>query len=282
MRVEVIGPESSQSAVVCGVLGHFFPTVRNFEVMQLAGHPNEIIKFRLSRWKKREHNKNKKFTSGARRPASRVRKDIYMYIYINVHKANGMKWTVGELAGTRVHAESAARWAWWKIFIHVCRYIFFLRRTKENAEEMAMSNDCGHSTVNEVSRRSRRNEGRLTTTVTYHEPLWRFVEFEELQAKTKMRNRLVRTYNLWFGASSYAMQIYRYTYIYKIYIHVITDTTLVRCNIWKKIWQVKIKNKTMPGIVVFRRRWSVGSDDLVVPGAFLFSLHLIWWVCSYL
>ncbi|XP_076247442.1 inactivation no afterpotential E isoform X4 [Calliopsis andreniformis] len=32
----------------------------------------------------------------------------------------------------------------------------------------------------------------------------------------------------------------------------------------------------MPGIVVFRRRWSVGSDDLVVPGAFLFLLHLIW------
>ncbi|CAH0548856.1 unnamed protein product [Brassicogethes aeneus] len=32
----------------------------------------------------------------------------------------------------------------------------------------------------------------------------------------------------------------------------------------------------MPGIVVFRRRWSVGSDDLVVPGAFLFTVHLIW------
>ncbi|XP_015123036.1 sn1-specific diacylglycerol lipase alpha isoform X3 [Diachasma alloeum] len=32
----------------------------------------------------------------------------------------------------------------------------------------------------------------------------------------------------------------------------------------------------MPGIVVFRRRWSVGSDDLVVPGAFLLVLHLIW------
>ncbi|XP_074029499.1 inactivation no afterpotential E [Leptinotarsa decemlineata] len=32
----------------------------------------------------------------------------------------------------------------------------------------------------------------------------------------------------------------------------------------------------MPGLVVFRRRWSVGSDDLVVPGAFLFSVHLIW------
>ncbi|XP_018405396.1 PREDICTED: sn1-specific diacylglycerol lipase alpha [Cyphomyrmex costatus] len=32
----------------------------------------------------------------------------------------------------------------------------------------------------------------------------------------------------------------------------------------------------MPGIVVFRRRWSVGSDDLVVPGVFLFIVHLIW------
>lgn len=34
----------------------------------------------------------------------------------------------------------------------------------------------------------------------------------------------------------------------------------------------------MPGLIVFRRRWSVGSDDLVVPGAFLFTVHLIWWV----
>ncbi|XP_031627967.1 sn1-specific diacylglycerol lipase alpha isoform X2 [Contarinia nasturtii] len=32
----------------------------------------------------------------------------------------------------------------------------------------------------------------------------------------------------------------------------------------------------MPGLIVFRRRWSVGSDDLVVPGAFLFTVHLIW------
>ncbi|XP_052133526.1 diacylglycerol lipase-alpha isoform X4 [Frankliniella occidentalis] len=32
----------------------------------------------------------------------------------------------------------------------------------------------------------------------------------------------------------------------------------------------------MPGIVIFRRRWSVGSDDLVVPGVFLFVAHLIW------
>lgn len=32
----------------------------------------------------------------------------------------------------------------------------------------------------------------------------------------------------------------------------------------------------MPGIVVFRRRWSVGSDDLIVPGVFLFTIHLIW------
>ncbi|KAL9878714.1 inactivation no afterpotential E isoform 3-T3 [Glossina fuscipes fuscipes] len=31
----------------------------------------------------------------------------------------------------------------------------------------------------------------------------------------------------------------------------------------------------MPGLVVFRRRWSVGSDDLVVPGAILLIIHLI-------
>ncbi|CAM9729787.1 unnamed protein product [Lampetra planeri] len=34
----------------------------------------------------------------------------------------------------------------------------------------------------------------------------------------------------------------------------------------------------MPGIVVFRRRWSVGSDDLVLPGIFLFLLHAVWLV----
>lgn len=34
----------------------------------------------------------------------------------------------------------------------------------------------------------------------------------------------------------------------------------------------------MPGMVMFRRRWSVGSDDLVLPALFLFLLHCIWWV----
>uniref|UniRef100_A0A182T424 Sn1-specific diacylglycerol lipase alpha n=1 Tax=Anopheles maculatus TaxID=74869 RepID=A0A182T424_9DIPT len=34
----------------------------------------------------------------------------------------------------------------------------------------------------------------------------------------------------------------------------------------------------MPGIVVFQRRWSVGSDDLVVPGLFLLIIHFIWLV----
>lgn len=33
----------------------------------------------------------------------------------------------------------------------------------------------------------------------------------------------------------------------------------------------------MPGMVMFRRRWSVGSDDLVLPALFLFLLHCIWW-----
>ncbi|XP_069037642.1 diacylglycerol lipase-alpha [Lepisosteus oculatus] len=34
----------------------------------------------------------------------------------------------------------------------------------------------------------------------------------------------------------------------------------------------------MPGMVVFRRRWSVGSDDLVLPALFLFLLHSAWLV----
>lgn len=32
----------------------------------------------------------------------------------------------------------------------------------------------------------------------------------------------------------------------------------------------------MPGLVVFKRRWSIGSDDLVVPAAFMIVVHLIW------
>ncbi|XP_013101235.2 diacylglycerol lipase-alpha [Stomoxys calcitrans] len=31
----------------------------------------------------------------------------------------------------------------------------------------------------------------------------------------------------------------------------------------------------MPGLVAFRRRWLIASDDLVVPGAFLVTIHLI-------
>ncbi|XP_067105601.1 diacylglycerol lipase-alpha [Osmerus mordax] len=34
----------------------------------------------------------------------------------------------------------------------------------------------------------------------------------------------------------------------------------------------------MPGMVMFRRRWSVGSDDLVLPALFLFVLHCVWLV----
>ena len=37
----------------------------------------------------------------------------------------------------------------------------------------------------------------------------------------------------------------------------------------------------MPGMVMFRRRWSVGSDDLVLPALFLFLLHCIWWVLRF-
>lgn len=38
------------------------------------------------------------------------------------------------------------------------------------------------------------------------------------------------------------------------------------------------RRAVMPGMVMFRRRWSVGSDDLVLPALFLFLLHCIWWV----
>ncbi|KAI1301230.1 Diacylglycerol lipase-alpha [Halotydeus destructor] len=32
----------------------------------------------------------------------------------------------------------------------------------------------------------------------------------------------------------------------------------------------------MPGLIVFKRRWAVGSDDLIVPGIFLLVVHSCW------
>ncbi|XP_053204588.1 diacylglycerol lipase-alpha-like isoform X2 [Panonychus citri] len=32
----------------------------------------------------------------------------------------------------------------------------------------------------------------------------------------------------------------------------------------------------MPGIIVFKRRWSIGSDDLIVPALILFTVHIVW------
>ncbi|XP_015785894.1 sn1-specific diacylglycerol lipase alpha isoform X2 [Tetranychus urticae] len=32
----------------------------------------------------------------------------------------------------------------------------------------------------------------------------------------------------------------------------------------------------MPGIIVFKRRWSIGSDDLIVPATVLFIVHTVW------
>ncbi|XP_067859617.1 diacylglycerol lipase-beta isoform X2 [Heptranchias perlo] len=34
----------------------------------------------------------------------------------------------------------------------------------------------------------------------------------------------------------------------------------------------------MPGLVVFGRRWSLASDDLVFPGAFEVLLRVVWWI----
>ncbi len=33
----------------------------------------------------------------------------------------------------------------------------------------------------------------------------------------------------------------------------------------------------MPGIVVFNRRWVVGSDDFVIPFGIAFVLRVIWY-----
>ncbi|KAH0631934.1 hypothetical protein JD844_019844, partial [Phrynosoma platyrhinos] len=34
----------------------------------------------------------------------------------------------------------------------------------------------------------------------------------------------------------------------------------------------------MPGMVLFGRRWAIGSDDFVFPGAFELFIRLIWWI----
>ncbi|KAM6121957.1 diacylglycerol lipase-beta isoform 2-T2 [Phoenicopterus ruber ruber] len=34
----------------------------------------------------------------------------------------------------------------------------------------------------------------------------------------------------------------------------------------------------MPGLVVFGRRWAIGSDDFVFPGAFELFVRLVWWI----
>ncbi|NXX22666.1 DGLB lipase, partial [Podargus strigoides] len=34
----------------------------------------------------------------------------------------------------------------------------------------------------------------------------------------------------------------------------------------------------MPGLVMFGRRWAIGSDDFVLPGAFELSVRLVWWI----
>ena len=33
----------------------------------------------------------------------------------------------------------------------------------------------------------------------------------------------------------------------------------------------------MPGIVLYNRRWALGSDDILLPAAVLATLHITWW-----
>ena len=50
---------------------------------------------------------------------------------------------------------------------------------------------------------------------------------------------------------------------------------------WKTIKHPKKVCIAMPGIIVFQRRWSVGSDDLFAPASFLVIFHLIWYVWTW-
>ena len=33
----------------------------------------------------------------------------------------------------------------------------------------------------------------------------------------------------------------------------------------------------MPGIVLYNRRWALGSDDILLPAVALALVHIIWW-----
>ena len=33
----------------------------------------------------------------------------------------------------------------------------------------------------------------------------------------------------------------------------------------------------MPGIVLYNRRWALGSDDILLPAVVLAALHITWW-----
>ena len=32
----------------------------------------------------------------------------------------------------------------------------------------------------------------------------------------------------------------------------------------------------MPGLILYNRRWSVGSDDCIIPAVLLSTTHLVW------
>ena len=37
------------------------------------------------------------------------------------------------------------------------------------------------------------------------------------------------------------------------------------------------KSFKMPGIVLYNRRWALGSDDILLPAVVLALVHVVWW-----
>ncbi|KAF7243033.1 Sn1-specific diacylglycerol lipase beta [Varanus komodoensis] len=50
------------------------------------------------------------------------------------------------------------------------------------------------------------------------------------------------------------------------------------CYVFLQVLRSSSKVSTMPGMVMFGRRWAIGSDDFVFPGAFELFIRVIWWI----
>ena len=84
--------------------------------------------------------------------------------------------------------------------------------------------------------------------------------------------------NLYSWFSQFLLLFYFYNYCHMkilywlilactIFIFSLSDAMCASCRWGKK----------MPALVVFNRRWRIGSDDLVIPGIIEVILRAVWW-----